>query len=55
MQGNRALTLDPRDSVTQKMWLKRGFRRTDTELGDGLRRLYVPVFGPYWGSLERPD
>jgi hypothetical protein len=55
LQGNRALTLDPRDSLTQEMWLKQGFRRTETELDGGLRRLYAPVFGPYWGSLERPD
>jgi hypothetical protein len=55
LQGNRAITLDPRDGVTQEMWLRQGFRRTDTELGGGMRRLYAPVFGPYWGSLERPD
>jgi hypothetical protein len=35
LQGNRALTLDPRDSLTQEMWLKQGFRRTDTAAWNG--------------------
>jgi len=53
LQGNRALTLDPFDAETQAMWLQKGFHKTQTELGDGLRRLYIPLFGLDYGSMKR--
>jgi hypothetical protein len=53
LQGNLAITLDPADARTQDMWIRRGFRRTKREAGDGLRRLYVPLSGPYYGPIDR--
>ncbi len=53
LQGNLAVTLDPADRKTQEMWRRRGFARTGREAGDGLRRLYVPLRGPYYGPIDR--
>ena len=52
LQGNPVLTLDPYDSTTQEMWEQMGFRKSQTEL-DGLRRLYLPLVGPYYGNFDR--
>jgi hypothetical protein len=53
LQGNRAMTLDPYDADTQAMWEAMGFHKSQTELDDGLRRLYIPLFGQDYGSLKR--
>lgn len=53
LQGTLALTLDPADMKTQEMWRRRGFARTGRSAGNGLRRLYVPLFGPYYGPIDR--
>jgi hypothetical protein len=53
LQGNLALTLDPADQETQKMWRRRGFARSEREAGLGLRRLYLPLRGPYYGPIDR--
>jgi hypothetical protein len=53
LQGTLALTLDPADLKTQEMWRRRGFARTGRAAGDGLRRLYVPLRGPYYGPIDR--
>jgi len=53
LQGNLALTLDPADPKTQEMWRRRGFARSEREVGAGLRRLYLPLFGPYYGPIDR--
>jgi hypothetical protein len=53
LQGNRALTMDPYDAETQAMWESKGFHKSQTELAEGLRRLYVPLFGMDYGRLER--
>jgi hypothetical protein len=45
MQGNLVLSLDPYDSGTATMWRDFGFEKSATKLGDGLRRMYVPLFG----------
>ncbi len=55
LQGNRALTMDPFDKETEAMWRDKGFHRSQTELDDGLRRLYLPLYGAYYGSFDRPD
>ena len=39
LQGNRALTLDPYDSGTAAMWKGIGFRNSQVDLGEGLKRL----------------
>jgi hypothetical protein len=49
LQGNRALTLDPYDLGTAEMWKQLGFRNSQTELSDGLQRLFVPLFGRRYG------
>jgi hypothetical protein len=53
LQGNRALTLDPFDAETQEMWKSKGFHVTQTDLDGGLRRLYIPLFGSYYGKMKR--
>ena len=53
LQGNLALTLDPADVKTQEMWRRRGFAYTEREAGHGLRRLYLPLHGPYYGPIVR--
>jgi hypothetical protein len=53
LQGNLAVTLDPADLKTQEMWRRRGFARTEREAGSGLRRLYLPLRGPYYGPIDR--
>jgi hypothetical protein len=53
LQGTLALTLDPADRNTQEMWLRRGFVRTMRAAGPGLRRLFVPLRGPYYGPIDR--
>jgi hypothetical protein len=53
LQGNLALTLDPADARTQRMWRRRGFARSEREAGPGLRRLYLPLRGPYYGPIDR--
>lgn len=53
LQGTLALTLDPADAPTQEMWCRRGFWRTERNAGTGLRRLYVPLRGPHYGSIPR--
>lgn len=53
LQGNLALTLDPADRKTQEMWRRRGFARSEREVGAGLRRLYLPLRGPYHGPIDR--
>lgn len=45
MQGNLVLSLDPYDSSTARMWREFGFTKSATEIGDGLRRMYLPLFG----------
>jgi hypothetical protein len=44
-QGNLVLTLDPYDSATARMWRGFGFEKSATRLEEGLRRMYLPVFG----------
>jgi hypothetical protein len=54
MQGNAILTLDPFDVETQEMWRQKGLRNSQTQDEDGeLRRLYLPLTGPYRGPFDR--
>jgi hypothetical protein len=54
LQGNRALTLDPRDRKTEEMWRGLGFHKTQTKVqATGISRLYLPVFGPHKSALLR--
>jgi hypothetical protein len=54
LQGNAILTLDPFDLETQEMWRQKGLRNSQTEDEDGvLRRLYLPITGPYLGPFDR--
>jgi hypothetical protein len=54
LQGNAILTLDPFDSETQAMWRQKGLRNSQTEDDDGqLKRLYLPIIGPYLGPFDR--
>jgi hypothetical protein len=53
LQGNLAVTLDPADLKTQEMWRRRGFARSERQVGAALRRLYLPLRGPYYGPIER--
>lgn len=45
VQGNLVLSLDPYDDGTADMWRGFGFEKSRTELGEGLRRMYLPLFG----------
>ena len=45
MQGNLVLTLDPYDDGTASMWKTYGFMDSNTILGDGLRRMWLPLVG----------
>lgn len=54
LQGNVILTLDPFDLETQEMWRQKGLRNSQTKDEDGdLRRLYLPLYGPYLGPFDR--
>jgi hypothetical protein len=54
LQGNAILTLDPFDAETQEMWREKGLRYSQTEDDDGqLKRLYLPLIGPYLGPFDR--
>ena len=54
LQGNAILTLDPFDSETQAMWRQKGLRNSQTEDENGqLKRLYLPISGPYMGPFDR--
>lgn len=44
-QGNLVLSLDPYDDGTATMWRGFGFTQSATEVGEGLRRMYLPLFG----------
>ncbi|HWT95676.1 MAG TPA: hypothetical protein VN238_21940 [Solirubrobacteraceae bacterium] len=53
LQGNRVVTMDSYDQATQEMWRARGLRLSQSGDADGLRRLYIPLFGVDYGSLSR--
>jgi hypothetical protein len=54
LQGNVILTLDPFDLETQEMWRAKGLRNSQTQdEGGELKRLYLPLTGPYMGPFDR--